>query len=71
MEAEVSSTERSILIINPNTSTSMTEALKPLVDRLQYTEVSIRPSLESVHLFLRDVCNRDSCSIFIAYVLSL
>lgn len=32
-------TEHSILIINPNTSAHMTEALKPMVEKLRYTDV--------------------------------
>ena len=38
---------RSILIINPNTTQAMTDALKPLVDHLDLDSVSchtIRPS---------------------------
>jgi Asp/Glu/hydantoin racemase len=33
------STRFSILIINPNTSTHMTDALKPIVENLQYTDI--------------------------------
>jgi hypothetical protein len=31
---------RSILIINPNTTVSMTDGLKPLVDALQFKDVN-------------------------------
>ena len=44
----------SILIINPNTSTHMTDALKPIVDRLGYADIHFEyftaPSKESVTL---------------------
>ncbi|KAL2003126.1 hypothetical protein VTN02DRAFT_4908 [Thermoascus thermophilus] len=45
---------RSILIINPNTSTHMTDALKPIVENLHYTDVQFdyftAPSSRSVTL---------------------
>lgn len=39
---------RSILIINPNCTVSMTDGLKPLVDALQFTDVNQHRS--SIHL---------------------
>lgn len=32
---------RSILIINPNSTSSMTDGLKPLVDALQFKDVNL------------------------------
>ncbi|KAB8223657.1 tubulin-domain-containing protein [Aspergillus novoparasiticus] len=52
--AEPSKSRLSILIINPNTSTHMTDALKPIVDNLGFADVQFdyltAPSNESVTL---------------------
>ncbi|KAE8316801.1 tubulin-domain-containing protein [Aspergillus transmontanensis] len=52
--AETSKSRLSILIINPNTSTHMTDALKPIVDNLGFADVQFdyltAPSNESVTL---------------------
>jgi len=36
---EIKRTVRSVLVINPNTSKSMTDALKPLIESLGYDKV--------------------------------
>ncbi|BCR86465.1 aspartate/glutamate racemase family protein [Aspergillus chevalieri] len=49
----------SILVINPNTSTSMTEALKPILESLRYSDIHFdyftAPSTESVTLDQRTI----------------
>ena len=40
MASQPSTVPKSVLIINPNTTTEMTDALKPLVDSLKITTVS-------------------------------
>ncbi|OJJ80885.1 aspartate/glutamate racemase family protein [Aspergillus glaucus CBS 516.65] len=49
----------SILVINPNTSTSMTEALKPILESLRYSDIHFdyftAPSTESVTLDNRTI----------------